>query len=90
MAVKPSSMKEQVDALWQEVIGLNGGGMRTEIKELGTDVKYIKENMMTKKECATIRAAQQDKLKRYLDIALRVIVIITGIIVALWGSGVLQ
>ena len=89
MAVKPSSMKEQVDALWQEIIGLNGDGLRDDVKTLKNDVVFIKENMMSKVECAKIRNHQQNKVKRYLDIGIRLIVMAAGVIVALAAAGVL-
>ena len=89
MAVKPSSMEKQVDALWQEIIGLNGDGLRDDVKQLKLDCDYIKKHMMSKEECAKIRNHQQDKLKRYLDIGIRVIVMGGGIVVALAAAGVI-
>jgi len=50
-AQKPSTQKEMIEQMWWKIFGLNGND------GMSRDIVYIKENMVTEKECEERRAA---------------------------------
>ena len=63
---KPSTQKEMVDQLWFAIIGSNGDGLATKIKDTHNEVKDLKAiipSLMTCEEYAAREAEKEAKAK---------------------------
>lgn len=87
-------------ALWHAVIGLNGGGLITQMKEVRADIQTILDkelDLVTKKECQSTHLAPQNKRRSrwgtVKDVTLMftsIIAIISGVVGIMLALGLLH
>lgn len=70
-------------ALWHAVIGLNGGGLITHVKEVKEDIRTIIEtqkNFVTKKDCSVVQEIPHAKHRKRWSTVKDIVLILSALV----------